>query len=73
MRRHLESNAIGLLSNWDRLGSPEAIDPPSVAWLGNWSPSIKVRRSGLWNVNHVVQSYNAAFLDDLSRSVGSRV
>jgi len=64
-RGYLEANAIGLLSNCDR----DSIDPPSPKWLGRWAHSPRVRESGLWNVNHVDQGYDPAFLDLLERYV----
>ncbi|MEX1178227.1 MAG: hypothetical protein WEB09_07170 [Nitriliruptor sp.] len=45
----IERDLIGLLSNADR----EAIDPPSARWLGHSADRLAIRRSGLWNVNHV--------------------
>ncbi|MBW3671772.1 MAG: hypothetical protein KY432_08895, partial [Acidobacteria bacterium] len=61
VRVYLERNSIALLSNWDR----EVIDPPSPEWLGHLSTSEKVRRSGLWNSNHVEEIYDSKFLDEL--------
>lgn len=65
MRGYIERNAIALLSNY---GKTE-IDPPSEGWLGNYCPSERVRRSGLWNSNHVDESYDPSFLDELQRLV----
>lgn len=58
-RAYLERNAIALVSNYGK----ESIDPRSNGWLGNDSPSQKIRASGLWNVNHVGESYDPGFLD----------
>ena len=58
MRGYIERNAIALLSNY---GKP-AIDPPSPDWLGHKCNREKVRVSGLWNQNHVDESYDPAFL-----------
>ena len=69
MRRHLEANSIALLSNMGRPGSKGALDPPSADWLGNFCPNASVVRSGLWNVNHVADNYDAGFLDVLERQV----
>lgn len=57
----IERNAIALLSN---LGKP-AIDPPSADWLGLFSDRERVRASGLWNQNHVDETYDPAFLERL--------
>jgi len=65
-RAYLERNAIALVSNYGK----DSIDPRSNGWLGNDSPSQKIRESGLWNVNHVDESYDPAFLDRLAEAVG---
>lgn len=57
-RGYIERNAIALLSNFER--SP--IDLPSAEWLGHKCNRDRVRRSGLWNQNHVDESYEAGFL-----------
>ena len=57
----IERNAIALLSG---LGWP-ATDPPSTEWLGHWSDRERVRRSGLWNNNHVDETYDPSFLDTM--------
>ena len=62
LRGFIERNAIALLSNYGRL----SIDPPSDAWLGSYCTRKKVRTSGLWNSNHVDESYDPAFLDTLA-------
>lgn len=64
-RAYLERNCIALLSN---IGKP-SIDPPSRRWLGLKSSEITVRKSGLWNTNHVEDSYENAFLDKLEKYV----
>jgi len=64
-RKVIEANAIGLLSN---LGRPP-IDPPSPNWLGRWADREAVRESGLWNVDHVDEGYDPAFLDLLERYI----
>lgn len=58
-RAYLERNSIALLSNFGR----PVIDPPSRHWLGKHSPEPTIRESGLWNTNHVTESYDPAFLD----------
>ncbi|QCC48527.1 hypothetical protein [Halobellus limi] len=64
-RAYIEQNTIALLSNYQR----EAVDARSDGWLGNHSRSEKIRKSGLWNVNHVDEEYDAAFLDDFADAV----
>lgn len=56
---------VALASNHGR----EPIDPRDEGWLGPDSPSEKIRGSGLWNVDHVDESYTPAFLDRLSGAV----
>lgn len=65
LRGYLERNAITLLSNYQK----PAIDAPSGEWLGRFSDRERVRRSGLWNSNHVGETYDPAFLDLLERQV----
>jgi hypothetical protein len=64
-RGDIERNSIALLSNYRK----EAIDPPSVTWLGNYCSRERVRVSGLWNANHVDESYDPNFLERLERLV----
>jgi len=64
-RSYLEKNTIALLSNYDR--SP--IDPPSPKWLGNYSPSEQIRKSGLWNIQHVNEKHNPNFLTILEKYI----
>lgn len=64
MRAFIERNAIALLSN--RLAP---IDLASVGWLGYHSPKDNIRRSNLWNLNHVDQIYDPRFLDELQAAV----
>lgn len=68
-RGHIECNAIALLSNYHAQEMP--IDPPSVAWLGKWANSEKVRVSGLWNADHVAEEYDPGFLDVLLKHIGN--
>jgi hypothetical protein len=65
-RARLEQNIIALLSNFDK----EAVDPRSKDWLGNDSPKKEIRKSGLWNVNHVGENYSSDFLKLLEKKVG---
>jgi hypothetical protein len=64
-RGYIEKNAIALLSNYNRA----ALDPPSQSWLGHHSDRERVRKSGLWNQNHVEENYDPAFLDTLDHWV----
>ena len=64
-RARIERNSIALLSNWS--GPP--VDAPSRQWLGRFSNSDKVQKSGLWNQNHVSEPYDPAFLDLLERHI----
>lgn len=63
-RALIERNTIALLSN---RFSP--IDPAGVGWLGHHSPRDEIRRSYLWNLNHVGQTHDPRFLDDLEAAV----
>ena len=63
-RALIERNAIALLSN--RFAP---IDPAGAGWLGHHSPRDEIRRSKLWNLNHVDQTYDPRFLDDLEAAV----
>ena len=58
-RGFIERNAIALLSAY-RETSP---DPASTGWLGRSSDRERVRLSGLWNNNHVDETYDPSFLD----------
>lgn len=59
LRGDIERGAIALLSNNART----AIDPPSSSWLGHYCNRERVRSSGLWNANHVDETYDPTFLD----------
>jgi len=63
----IEAGSIALLSNHDR--SP--LDAPSPDWLGYHADRELIRRSGLWNVDHVKDSSNPAFLDVMERHVSN--
>jgi hypothetical protein len=65
LRGYIERNAIALLSNYNK----PALDPPSQDWLGHHSDRERVRKSGLWNQNHVEEACDAAFLDNLDTLV----
>jgi hypothetical protein len=65
LRGHIERNSIALLSN----AGKATLDAPSVGWLGNRCPRVRVTTSGLWNQNHVDEDYDPAFLDVLERVI----
>ena len=65
MRGKIERNSIGLLSNFNK----PPLDPPSPQWLGHHCDRERVRASGLWNQNHVDESHDPDFLEDLERLV----
>lgn len=58
-RGFVERNAIALLSH----ARAPAADPPSEQWLGTFNDRERVRTSGLWNNNHVLEDYDASFLE----------
>jgi hypothetical protein len=59
-RAYLEQNLIALLSN-----ACKPLDPPSCEWLGLNSAKPEIRKSGLWNVNHVEQHFDPQYLEVL--------
>ncbi len=65
LRGLIERNSIALLSN---LGK-EPLDAPSSSWLGHHCNRPRVRDSGLWNNNHVEETYDPGFLDVLEMLV----
>jgi hypothetical protein len=65
LRGYIERNAIALLSNFEK----EPLDPPSAGWLGHSCNRELVRKSGLWNQNHVEEAYDPAFLGSFERLV----
>ncbi len=60
LRGVIERNSIALLSNYNYPNQP--LDSPSDSWLGNFAKKNEISRSGLWNVNHVVEKYDPTFL-----------
>lgn len=66
-RKLIEANTIALLTNRQR----EPIDPPSSGWLGRLSRHPAIRESGLWNVQHVDERHDPAFLSVLEGYVRS--
>ena len=67
LRGYLERNSIALLSNYNK----PALDPPSRDWLGHRCDRERVRKSGLWNSNHVDEPHDPAFLQDLARAAAA--
>jgi len=65
LRGYIERNAIALLSNFDK----DPLDRPSAEWLGRYCSREGVRRSGLWNSNHVDEPYDPAFLKRMEQLV----
>jgi hypothetical protein len=63
-RLFIERNAIALLSN--RFAP---VDGASTAWLGRFSPRPEIRNSALWNLKHVAEVCDPAFLDNLDSFV----
>lgn len=61
LRGFIERNSIALLSNFRK----RPLDPPSTSWLGHHSDRKLVRKSGLWNSNHVADVYEPNFLNVL--------
>lgn len=58
-RGTIERNSIALLSSY----LETAPDRPSPTWLGHHSGRERVCRSGLWNNNHVDETYDPDFLN----------
>lgn len=67
-RSVIERNSIALMAAAVRAG----IDCPSDGWLGRSCPHPAVQRSGLWNVKHVDDQYDPAFLDLLETLASKR-
>jgi len=65
LRSYIERNVIALLSNYKK----HSVDAASETWLGHNCDRERVKSSGLWNSNHVEESYDPAFLDHLGRLV----
>jgi len=65
-RVFIERNSIAFLSC---LAGGQ--DRPSAGWLGHDATRFEIRESGLWNVQHVYDPYDPAFLQLLARLVES--
>jgi hypothetical protein len=63
-RGTLETNSIALLSTEGLV-----VDPPRKDWLGHDAPSRAISQSGLWNVDHVGERYDPAFIGRLEEYV----
>ncbi|UWG50716.1 Uncharacterized protein AArcCO_1409 [Halalkaliarchaeum sp. AArc-CO] len=64
-RVYIERNAIALVSNYRK----DSIDPRDDDWLGRVSPRSEISDSGLWNINHVGEQYDRAFLNRVADAV----
>lgn len=65
LRKYIERNSVALLSN----ASERKPDQPSTNWLGHHCRHQGVRKSGLWNVDHVHESYEPGFVDNFEELV----
>ncbi len=65
LRGYIERNSIALLSNYNKT----SIDQASDEWLGHKCIREKVKKSGLWNQNHVNENYDPNFLDTFEQLV----
>lgn len=63
-RAYLERNLIGLLS-----GDGALHEPPSSTWLGHHAAPEEIRRSGLWNIDHVGARVDPDALSRLTAAV----
>ncbi|MEO8488991.1 DUF6884 domain-containing protein [Pseudomonas sp.] len=63
-RGYLERNFIALMA-----GPTGPLDLPSGNWLGRWSTREAVKSSGLWNVNHVYEAFDATSLEVFERHI----
>ena len=68
-RGRIERHAIALLSH----ACVPAADRPSANWLGLHSDRHRVRKSGLWNNNHVDEHSEAAFLSEMAALVDANL
>jgi hypothetical protein len=67
IRKFIERNSLALLSNYDR----QPNDLPSEKWIGKYCSNDRICRSGLWNVDHIDESYNPKFLDAMEQLINS--
>lgn len=66
VRGIIERNSIALLSNFAK---DDKIDVASTDWRGFYCKHDSVSKSGLWNVNHVRETYDPSFLDVLDHLI----
>lgn len=66
LRAVVERNAIALVSNYDC----ETVDPRASDWLGSHSPAPEIPASGLWNIDHVDESYDPEIFEVLESRIG---
>lgn len=59
-RSFVERNLIALFS-----GCSEPADKASSTWLGNFSQSEEIKKSSLWNVDHVYSEFDSECLEKL--------
>lgn len=67
IRGLIESNAIALLSNYQR----DPIDASSSNWLGRNSPNGFIQESGLWNVHHTEKLHTPTFLETFETTIAT--
>ena len=65
-RAYIERNVIALVSNYQN----DSLDPRDDDWLGRKSPRREITESGLWNINHIGETYDSEFLDRVAEAVG---
>jgi len=65
LRGYVERNSIALLSNCVK----PKIDKPSKNWLGIYTNNPAMIESGLWNINHVYDDYDAGFIEKLKSMI----
>jgi len=70
-RAVIEKNSIILLAGED---GQSPLDLPSSSWLGLHSVEVKIKYSGLWNLNYVgtprkLEQYEPKFLDLMAQYV----
>ena len=68
-RGRIKRHAIALLSH----ARVPAADQPSANWLGAHSDRPRVRRSGLWNNNHVEEDNEATLLGEMADLVNANL
>jgi len=69
LRSYIEKNSIALLSNYEK----NIIDENSDGWLGLYSNSDKVKKSGLWNNHYVKIKYESKFLKELEKLINNMI